>query len=73
MSDKGVSCYVNEVTYGSDLRMGLVATGANQVIEGLEQSVPPNPDLWGGQRTRGLNQSLMANHLIHQACVMKPP
>lgn len=51
MSDKGVSCYVNEVTFGSDLRMGLVATGANQVIEGLEQSVPPNPDLWGGQRT----------------------
>ena len=38
--DKGVFCYVNKVTLGKHLRMGLVAWGTNLVSRGLEFSVP---------------------------------
>lgn len=36
--DKGVIRYVNEVTFGKDLRM---RAGVNRVIRGVELSVPP--------------------------------
>ena len=38
--DKGNFCYVNEVTFGKSLRMGLVARRTNQEIRGMEISVP---------------------------------
>lgn len=38
-SHKGVFFYVNEMTFGKHLRMGLVASGTNHVIRGLRHSV----------------------------------
>ena len=38
--DKGDFCYVNEVTFGKSLGMGLVARRTNQEIRGMEISVP---------------------------------
>lgn len=42
------------------------------MIRGLKHSVPPL-DLWGGEKSWRLHQSLMANDLINLAKVMKPP
>ena len=50
-SDKCVSCYVNEVTFGPHLKMGLVARRTNHEIR-VEHSVPP-PDLQGGEGDGG--------------------
>lgn len=70
-SDRGTFCYVNEVTFGGHLKMGMVINGAKQVIRGLEISVPL-PILKVGERGRGLNQSPMANVLVNHDTVEKP-
>ena len=41
-SDKCVYCYVNGVTLGKHLKMGLVASGAHHVIRASEHSVSPS-------------------------------
>lgn len=46
--DKGVFCYVNEVTFRKATWMG-AGCQRNHVISGLELSVP-TPDFWGGER-----------------------
>ena len=55
--DKGTFCYVNEVTGNApeNLKGELVARGSNQVIRGLELSVPPLR-LWGGEKGWRLSQ-----------------
>lgn len=68
---RDVFCYVNEVTFGGHLKMGMVINGAKQVIRGLEISVPL-PILKVGERGRGLNQSPMANVLVNHDTVEKP-
>lgn len=68
--DKVVFCYVvNEWLLEG---WGLVASGANPVIQRLELSGPP-PDLQGGERDSRLVQSVTLPNLINLASVMKPP
>ena len=72
---KGVSCHINEVTFGKPLghlRRGLVARRTNFVVRGFQLSVLP-PDVQGGERGWRLNQLSMANDLINHVYVMKPP
>lgn len=67
-SHKHVFYYVNWVTFGSHLRMEVVAGETNHVIRGLTA--------WRGERGRTLNQSPVSNDLndlINHACVTKPP
>ena len=56
-SDKGIFCYVNEVTFGKYLRMRLIVSRAKHVIRRLEVWVLPL-DLQGAGRGRRLNQSI---------------
>ena len=70
--DKGDFCYVNEVTFGKSLRMGLVARRTNQKIRGMEISVPSPRHLerrWGwkcNSVTRGQwsNPSYLCNEAL---------
>lgn len=51
--EKGVSCYVNEVTLGKHLKMGLMVKRTNHIIRGLELSVPsPPPPLGRGKKLK---------------------
>ena len=58
------------MTFGPNLRMGLIVKRTNFVIRGLEISVPV-PDIQGGERGWILNRLPMADDLINQAYVMK--
>ena len=63
--DKGTFCYVNEVTGNApeNLKGELVARGSNQVIRGLELSVPPLR-LWG----EGLAvESVVSDPRLHES------
>ena len=51
---------------------GLVARRTNQVIRGLEFSVPL-PDFWGGERSLRLNQLPLARDLVNHDYVTKSP
>ena len=70
-SDRVVFFYINEVTFEEHLRTGLVASGANHVIRGLE--LPPTPTSGEGREAHRLTQSLMVNELINPAYLMKLP
>lgn len=62
--NKGVLCYVNEMTLGPHLRLGLVA----RVGRGLELS-----SVRGGERGWRLNVLPMANDFLNHAYVGRPP
>ena len=68
--DKGDFCYVNEVTFGKSLGMGLVARRTNQEIRGMEISVP-SPRHLGRRRARNAVQSPEANGLTHHTFVVE--
>ena len=53
------------------LRMGAGCQGTQPCVRGLELSVL-SPNLWGREMDWRLNQSLMADDVINDACVINP-
>ena len=67
-SDKSISYYVNEMTFGTYLRMRLAARRTQHVIRGLELTVllHPYPSTLGkGKRVWKSNLSSLTNDLIN--------
>lgn len=82
-SYKGIFCYVNKVTFRkpSILEWRLVVKETNQVVRGMELSVPPLPlylphtlTSGEGRGAKGTKvQSPMANDVINNVYVIKLP
>lgn len=69
-SDKGIFCYVKEVTLESTQKWGLVKIGANHVIRVLGFPILPS-NLQGEESGSRLNQWPVNNDLMNHAQVMK--
>ena len=72
LSNRGVFCYVNEVTLGKNLRMGAPWQWNQPGDESWDFQSHPH-DLWGGEGSWRLNQLPVASELINHDYVMKPP
>lgn len=71
-SDRDVSCYINEVTFGPHLRLGSVCQ-ENHSCDWRVGTLSPSPaHLMGKERIWRLNQLPVANDLINHGYVMKP-
>lgn len=71
-SDRDVSCYINEVTFGPHLRLGSVCQ-ENRPCDWRVGTLSPSPShLVGEERIWRLNQLPVANDLISHGYVMKP-
>ena len=70
--DKGIFCYLNEVTHGKPLGCWLVARGTNHMIRGLEISVLPPPKRDEGLEIDFNHQQPMIQYSLNSVFAMKP-